>query len=198
MKTIFRIIALIILASQLTIAKYVAKDAAKGLVVDLIPDKEAEPKHKNGDYGAQIIEQFEKLLQKKGNEALKREFEAFEDKAVGKKGVDRSGKYMGIRTNSFVLHQSENVNFYGKVGDTAKREYTQTVVVYYSYHEGFRRGMEATKGVFATFEVRGNVSYEIQENDSSKLLEHKVTATFQGFSKTLLAEKPEVPPAEGE
>lgn len=169
---------------------------AQDVVIKLTPDKNNEPKNRNGDYEQQIIDKFEQVLKK--NAKLRQQFEKFENDAVGKEDGDRSGRYMGISTRHFVLFESEDVNFSVGVGEVATREYTQTVVVYYSYQEGYRKGMEAINGVFATFVVKGKERYEMQKDDKSKLLDKNITATFKGFSKTLTAEKPEEPQPNGE
>jgi len=93
---------------------------------------------------------------------------------------------MGATASTLRLHQSEQVDF-GQ--DLGKRNYKQTVVIYYSFAEGFRKGMESTSGVFAVFELTGNQSYKNPGNDNYKLLKHSIKATFQGFRKTLHAEK---------
>jgi|GEM_PF-5455784 len=156
---------------------------AKDIVINLTPNKGNSELTRNGDYTKQIVTKFGKLLL--SDKELKAEFDQIETDAVGPKD-ERSGKYMGVGVNPFILHMSENVDFGEKVGT---RDFTQLVVLNYFFTEGFHKGMEISKGVFALFRVTGSEHYQDFSDDSSKLLSQTVTAKFIGFSKTLNAEQ---------
>ena len=65
-------------------------------------------------------------------------------------------------------------------------------MIYYSYNGGFRRGMTSVDRVLATFEVKGVKKFKrVEASDNHKLVAHKVTATFKGFTKSLVAKKKE-------
>lgn len=49
------------------------------------------------------------------------------------------GRYLGCTATPLLLHHSEGVDF---GGDGGERNYKQTLVLYYSFGEGYRGGME--------------------------------------------------------
>ncbi len=162
---------------------------AGDVVLTLKPDTAEKPKNANGDYTEQVIKQFEVVLTKSA--ILKKQFNQFETDAVGDE-EERGGRYMGVAARGFLMHQSETVDFHSREGELSTCDYTQIIVVFYSYNEGFRRGMESVDGVFAIFEVKGAKKFKhVEASDDHKQVEHKVTATFKGFTKTLGAEKKE-------
>ncbi|MGJ8655540.1 MAG: hypothetical protein ACSHX6_03740 [Akkermansiaceae bacterium] len=174
-------IILIIASSIITIAK--------PLTITLEPNKEpdeAQNEEENSDYTPQLIKKFNTLLQE--NKELKTQFEAYE---AGPK-ENAGGRYLGADARPLLLRQSENVDFNGEGGT---KNYKQTIVLYYSFGEGFRRGMEETTGVFALFTLTGQQLYD-NKNDKFILTKHTVTATFNGFQKTLNADQQENKTAE--
>ena len=131
------------------------------------------------DYGEQLIEKFSSLLE--SDKELKAQFEKFETAPKERAG----GRYMGPAVRSLLLHRSEDLN------DEGNRNYTQKVVLYYSFREGFRKGMEETSGIFAVFQIAGHLTYAPKSSDDFEIVKHTVTAKFEGFRKTLEAEKTE-------
>jgi len=145
--------------------------------IDLEPN---EDDTLNFDYGDQLVEKFNALL--KSNDAFKALFASFEKAPKERAG----GRYLGHSTTPFVLHRSVNVDFQDSGG---KRGYEQTLVLYCSFTEGMRKGMQETSGVFAVFRVAGHQSFEHKGGDEFKLVAHTVTAQFEGFQQTLDAEQ---------
>lgn len=169
--------------------KLLSTSQAGVVVLTLKPDTAENPKNANGDYTEQVIKQFEMVLTK--NALLKKQFNQFETDAVGDE-EERGGRYMGVAARGFLMHQSEVVDFHAREGELSTCDYTQTIVVYHSYNEGFRRGMESVDGIFAVFEVKGAKKFNhVEASDDHKLVEHKVTATYKGFTKNLGTEKKE-------
>ncbi len=132
------------------------------------------------NYGPQLVEAFGKLLE--ADSALRDQFHPFSSEARERSG----GKYMGPRAISFTPHRGESVEFAEKGGT---REYWQTVVIYFSFEEGFRKGMEGVTGVFAVFELKGNVEHGPFENGDHAVLRHTVEARFEGFRDSLSANR---------
>ena len=158
-------------------------------VLELKPDNAEEPQITNGDYTKQVIQKFAEVLEKSAE--LKKQFDAFETEAVGDE-EERRGRYGGVSARGIVLHESEVVDFHARAGEFSTKDYTQTIVVHYSYNEGFRRGMESSSGVFAVFELKGAMIYKyVEAKDDHELAGHKVNAIFKGFTKTLTADKKE-------
>ena len=133
----------------------------------------------NAEYGTQLLEKFNALL--KSDMDLKARFEAFEVPPKERAG----GRYLGFSGRPLLLHQSEDVDFRD---DGGRRDYTRTVVLYYSFAEGFHKGMQEASGVFAVFHLVGHQSYDHGGDGEFKLAKHSVTAKFDGFHKTLNAE----------
>ncbi len=131
------------------------------------------------DYSQQLIARFWEIV--KVNDTLKKEFDAYSQLARERSG----GKYMGPEVQPLVLKRSEDVNFRDSGG---WRKYNQTIVLYCSFAEGYRKGMQIETGVFAVFEVKGHQTYDRNEGNGFKLKEHKVTALFKGFQTTLTAQ----------
>ena len=144
------------------------------------------PKSKEGeeyDYGEQLIEKFNLLLEK--DSLLKEQFEELESAPKERAG----GRYGGFSQSSFILHRSEDFNF-GRQGSFSN--YRQTVVIHYAFDEGGRKSMMSTTGVFAIFHLTGKKMYNYSEKTEKwEILTHEVSAKFKEFSKTLNAdEKP--------
>ncbi|HUF62569.1 MAG TPA: hypothetical protein VMN36_10890 [Verrucomicrobiales bacterium] len=132
------------------------------------------------DYGDQIVEKFNALL--KSDDMLKAQFAEFESEPKERAG----GKYMGASATAFVLRRSIDVDFRDDLEDGGKLNYRQMVVVYYSFEEGYRRGMHVTSGVFAIFDLIGQQTFKKKSVD--ELIDHTVSASFKGFQTTLNAE----------
>lgn len=147
---------------------------ADEITIELEASREPEP-----EYGGQLIAKFFGLLE--SNEELKTEFAKFEAGPMERAG----GRYMGADASAFVLHRGEDVDF---GADAGWRAYTQTLVIYYSFAEGYRKGMTADTGVFAVFEINGEENY-VPKDDKFELKDATVTATFKGFTKTLEADR---------
>lgn len=132
------------------------------------------------DYGEQLVKKFNALLET--NKDLKAQFAAYEAAPKERAG----GRYLGAEARPLLLHQSVEVDFRS---DGGRRDYTQTVVIYYSFAEGFHKGMEETTGVFAVFHLASHQAYDHEGDGDFKLVEHTVNAKFAGFRRTLNAEQ---------
>jgi len=143
----------------------------KPLEIQLRPNKD----YGDRDYEEQLIQKFNALLE--GDKDLAAQFSAFEAAPKEQAG----GRYMGYKARPLLLHQFVEVDFKDSGGT---QDYTQTVVLYYSFAQGFHRGMEETSGVFAVFHLVGQRLY-----DHEDLVKHTVTAKFDGFRRTLNAEE---------
>ena len=161
------IITLLFASIALTVAKPETEIVLK-------PNKEGDRK-----YGAQLIDKFNAILVTDMEQKVK--FEAFE-KPAKERGA---GRYLGSSATPLILQESEVVDFRDIGG---KRDYTQTVVLYYSFSEGFHKGTEVKSGVFAVFNLVGHQRFSYEGDDKFKLLKHTVTAEFKGFQKTIHAQ----------
>lgn len=137
-------------------------------------------KDENCDYGEQLILKFNALLEE--DKDLKAQFAVFEAAPKERAG----GRYLGSQASSLLLHRFEDVDFRD---DGGRRDYTQTIVLYYSFAEGFLKGIQEVSGVFALFHVVGHQSYDHKGGGDFKLVKHTVTAKFDGFRRTLNAEE---------
>ena len=144
------------------------------------PEISLEP-NKDGsrDYGEQLVKKFNALLEE--DKELKAQFADYEAAPKERAG----GRYLGSEARPLLLHQSVDVDFRDSGGN---RNYTQTVVLYYSFGEGLHKGFEETSGVFAVFHLVGHQSYDHKGGEDFELVNHTVTAKFDGFRKTLNAE----------
>jgi hypothetical protein len=135
------------------------------------------------DYAAQIQVAFTKLLG--SDSALAKEFTKFEAPPP----EYARGRYYGEPTIlPIVVREEEHVNFRDSGG---KKEFKKTIALYYRFTEGMHRGRQTSSGFFAVFEVTGDLSYRHLENDAFAISTSNVIARFQGFSRTLIAPKPE-------
>ncbi len=132
------------------------------------------------DYGEQLTTKFWEMIE--ANEDFRKKFDSFSQAARERSG----GKYMGPEIQPLILKRSEEVDFRDTGG---WRKYAQTVALYCSFAEGFRKGMQVETGVFAIFEIEGEQTYDHKKGDDFELKDHKVTARFMGFQTTLTAEQ---------
>jgi len=134
------------------------------------------------DYGEQLMRKFNELLEK--DEDLKKQFAVFE----GPPKERAAGRYLGYSARPLLLHQYREAEFRDAGGT---RDYEQTLVLYYTFGEGFHRGMEEVAGVFAVFKLEGHQTYVHKADDSFELVKHTVSVRFTGFRKSLSADKDE-------
>jgi hypothetical protein len=133
----------------------------------------------DGDYPDQIQEAFAKLLA--SDERLAKEFAGFEAAPP----EDERGRYSGEPVvQHIIIGAEESADFKGTGGT---RDFTKTVALYYRFDEGFHRGQGTRNGLFAVFAITGKLTFANRGDDDFQLSGAKVTAAFQGFSRTLTA-----------
>ena len=138
---------------------------------------------KNDDYAAQIQSAFTKLLA--SDSTLSKEFTKFEAPPP----ENARGRYSGEPTIvPIVISEEENVDFRESGG---KAGFEKVIALYYRFDEGFHRGSGTASGFFARFTVTGDLSYRHVANDDFDLTASSVVASFEGFSRTLVAPSPE-------
>lgn len=150
----------------LLIASVTLAFAEPQVVIDLEPNEEGE----YHDYSDQLVEKFNAILE--SDELLK-----------GRVG----GGSGGDKTAPRILQSYEDMSF---DNDGGIWDYTQTLALYYSFPEGFHTGSQLINGVFAVFTIKGYRSYGqsyCNKAEVYKVMEHTVTAKFEGFRTTLNA-----------
>lgn len=133
----------------------------------------------NEDYRDQIVDKFGALL--KSDKALEARFSKFEAGPKKRAG----GRYGGAEASSFVMRRSWAADFHESREDGGEYTFTQTVVVCYSFREGYRRGMDVTFGVFAIFDLSGRQIFK--KGGDHEIQTHRVTAKFREFQTQLEA-----------
>ena len=135
------------------------------------------------DYAAQIQSAFTKLLASDSN--LSKEFTKFEAPPP----EDARGRYSGEPAIvPIVISEEEHVDFRESDG---KAGFEKVIALYYRFDEGIHRGSRTASGFFARFTVTGDLSYRHAANDDFDLTESNVVAKFEGFSRTLVAPRPD-------
>lgn len=135
------------------------------------------------DYPAQIQAKFKQLLD--SDPDLAKEFGTFEEPPP----ENARGRYDGeAGIQVLILSESEHADF-RTTGGT--KEFELKIALYYRFAEAFHRGKETRSGFFANFTVTGNLTYRPLKNEEFELEDSQVVAKFQGFSRTLVAQKPE-------
>jgi hypothetical protein len=162
------------IALSLLLASVTMVFAEPQIQISLQLNKEGER-----DHSGQLIQKFNALLE--SNEDLKSQFAEFEKAPKERAG----GRYSGYTTAPLLLHKYEDVDF---GTDKGRRSYTQKLVLYYSFPEGFHRGSMVTTGVFAAFSVTGEELFG-NEKENHKFVTHTVKAKFEGFRKTINADQ---------
>ena len=162
------------MALPLLIASVTMVFAEPQIEISLELSKEGERNH-----SGQLIQKFNALLE--SNEDLKSQFVEFEKAPEERTG----GRYSGYTTAPLLRHKYEDVDF---GTDKGRRSYTQKLVLYYSFPEGFHRGSMVTTGVFAAFSVTGEELFG-NEKENHKFVTHTVKAKFEGFRKTINADQ---------
>lgn len=164
-----------ILTVILGVSIFAALASAEDLTIEL---KGIDDGQQN--YGEQLTAKFIEMIEV--NQDLKKKFASFSHAARQRSG----GRYMGPEIQPLVLKRSEEVDFRNTSG---WRKYEQTIALYCSFAEGFRKGMQVETGIFAVFEIEGKQTYNHKKDDDFDLKGHKVTAHFKGFKTTLTAEQ---------
>ena len=136
----------------------------------------------NDDYPAQIQSAFTKLLI--ADRSLAADFAMMEDAPQ----PSEAGRYQASPIIvPIVISEGEHVDL-GAAG--GRKEFEKKIALYYRFEQGMHRGRETHSGFFALFTVSGKLTYGDSADSASELIESAVTATFQGFSRTLKAPSP--------
>lgn len=131
-------------------------------------------------YAHQIQSAFKQIIDSDTN--LAKKFHELEGRPVA--GSD--GKYSGEPSiQAITLEESESVNFRDEGGTST---FEKRIALYYRFDEGMHRGKKTRSGFFAIFEVKGTLTYSPLVNDKFEVKEADVSATFKGFSRTIVAQ----------
>jgi hypothetical protein len=130
-------------------------------------------------YAHQIQSAFKQIIDSDSN--LAKMFYELEGRPVA--GLD--GKYSGEPSiQALTLEESESVNFREEGGTSS---FEKRIALYYRFDEGMHRGKKTRSGFFALFDVKGTLTYSHLANDEFVVKDSDVSATFKGFSRTLVA-----------
>lgn len=143
---------------------------------------------KDGDvapYPEQIQTEFAKLLA--SDPELARDFAKFQSPPPDGERGDSAAK---PTIAPLIISQADYTDFHG---DDQSFELKQTIALYYRFDNSSRRGGETTSGFFAVFAVTGSAEFNNPDKGPSKVMKSELTATFQGFSRTLTAPNPDTP-----
>ena len=133
----------------------------------------------DNNYAAQIQTAFTKLLAT--DSTLSKQYAKFE----APPSENARGRYSGEPT-VLPIQISEESHAITHSDGVTKAEFREVIAFYYRFDDGMHRGSETRSGFFALFTVVGELSL----GDGNEVLKSNVVATFQGFSRNLVAPKP--------
>jgi hypothetical protein len=136
-----------------------------------------EAEDSNDEFPKQIQTAFAKLLE--ADPELAKKFKEFEAPPV-RAGL---GKYSGQPEVFPVILYRDRYAHFGS--DGGQRSFDMKVALFYRFDNGHTRGMATTSGFFALFSIDGKVTYKITADEKFEISGSEVTATFEGFSRTL-------------